>query len=169
MSREFFDYELPTHLIAQEPAAQRDAARLLVVERKSSKLSHRQFRELPDLLAPGDLLVLNDTRVLHARLVGRRARTGGRWEGLFLRAHEGGAWELLCQTRGRLCEGETIHVEPGPLQLTLVKQTPERHWLAEPVLPVLDSPISLATLLEQFGQVPLPPYVRKGHAHASDR
>src|SRR5439155_23976377 len=88
----FFDYELPAHLIAQHPAAQRDESRLLVLSRDSGEIAHRQFRDLPELLQPGDLLVLNDTRVLPARLVGRRERTGGKWEGLVLREAGGGLW-----------------------------------------------------------------------------
>src|SRR5215471_17815530 len=117
MKPSFFDYELPPELIAQQPAAERDQARLLVVRRGEASLSHHVIADLPDLLDPGDLLVLNDTRVLPARLLGRRQRTGGKWEGLFLREQPGGLWELLCQTRGKLLEGETIQVEPGPLQL----------------------------------------------------
>src|SRR4051794_24574722 len=81
----FFDYLLPEALIAQHPADRRDESRLLVVRRDSGAIEHRVFRALPGLLAPGDLLVLNDTKVLPARLVGRREKTGGKWEGLFLR------------------------------------------------------------------------------------
>src|SRR5262245_48669005 len=95
----FFDYTLPEHLIAQHPAERRDESRLLVIRRDANALEHRTFRDLPDLLAPGDLLVLNDTKVLQARLVGRREATGGKWEGLFL-AETGGLWEMLSQTRG---------------------------------------------------------------------
>src|SRR5947209_19757976 len=104
----FLDYELPAELIAQQPAAERDQSRLLVVRRRDGSMEHRQFLDLPDLLAPGDLLVLNDTRVLPARLLGRRERTGGKWEGLYLGSGTDGVWELLCQTRGRLVDGETI-------------------------------------------------------------
>jgi S-adenosylmethionine:tRNA ribosyltransferase-isomerase len=159
-----FDYDLPPHLIAQEPCPERDQSRLLVVRRAGAMLSHLAFRDLPELLNPGDLLVLNDTRVLPARLLGRRARTGGKWEGLFLREHTGGLWELMCQTRGRLHEGEEIEVEPGPLRLRLVARTPERHWLAEPSEP--GTPVEI---LGRHGQVPLPPYIRKGRAAEADR
>src|SRR4051812_11292651 len=127
----FFDYTLPEHLIAQEPAARCDESRLLVVRRAAGDLEHRHFRDLPDLLAPGDLLVLNDTRVLPARLVGRREETGGKWEGLFLHA-DGDTWELLAQTRGHPESGERFAVEPGPLRLVLVGRTPDRHWLMRP-------------------------------------
>jgi S-adenosylmethionine:tRNA ribosyltransferase-isomerase len=161
----FFDYELPPRLIAQEPCPERDQSRLLVVRRDRATFAHHRFADLPELLAPGDLLVLNDTRVLSARLVGRRARTGGRWEGLFLRAHSDGIWELLCKTRGRLTEGELILVEPGPLQMTLVRKTEEGHW----VVRLQDATAEPEELLERFGQMPLPPYIRKGQASSADR
>jgi S-adenosylmethionine:tRNA ribosyltransferase-isomerase len=164
----FFDYELPPDLIAQEPAGERDQSRLLVLRREGGDLRHRHFFDLPELLTPGDLLVLNDTRVLPARLLGRRARTGGRWEGLFLRQLPDGTWEMLCQTRGRLVEGEIIAVEPGPLEMELLHKTAEGHWLARPRLPKGEG-ASPAAILERSGQVPLPPYIRKGHAEAADR
>jgi S-adenosylmethionine:tRNA ribosyltransferase-isomerase len=163
MGAEFLSYDLPAHLIAQEPVACRDASRLLIVRRAEQSLEHRTFRELPELLAPGDLLVLNDTRVVPARLVGWRERTGGKWEGLFLHAAADGTWEMLCQTRGRLREGETVVVEPGSLRLTLLRQQGQS-WLARPETkgPALE-------LLEKYGQVPLPPYIRKGRARNDDR
>src|SRR5262245_55361552 len=103
-----FDYHLPPELIAQEPVEPRDAARLLVVDRAARTLSHRRFHDLPQLLSAGDLLVLNNTRVLPARLLGHRQSTGGKWEGLFLRAAADGTWEMLCQTRGRLRPNDII-------------------------------------------------------------
>ncbi len=166
-----FDYTLPPELIAQEPPARRDESRLLVLRRGGEVLEHRQFRDLPGLLAPGDLLVLNDTRVIPARVVGRRARTEGKWEGLFLRATADGPWELLCQTRGRLIVGETLLVDaPGakadatPLRLCLVGKTSLGHWLAQP-----EEAGTAAELLARFGNVPLPPYIRKGRAGPADR
>ena len=83
---DLYDYELPPELIAQQALDRRDAARLLVVRRSDGTLAHRHIRDLPDLLEPGDLVVVNDTRVVPARLIGRRAATGGKWEGLFLQA-----------------------------------------------------------------------------------
>jgi S-adenosylmethionine:tRNA ribosyltransferase-isomerase len=164
-----FDYELPSHLIAQEPANPRDHARLLVVHRTGSTLEHRRFDDLPDLLAPGDLLVLNDTRVLPARLIGKRAATGGKWEGLFLRDRGDGTWEMLCQTRGHLRPGERIHVErihvePGLLELELTAKLPEGRWQVRPL-----AGGAAVDLLERFGRIPLPPYIRQGVAHSGDR
>jgi S-adenosylmethionine:tRNA ribosyltransferase-isomerase len=134
-------------------------------------LGHQLFRDLPDLLSPGDLLVLNDTRVLPARVVGRRARTEGKWEGLILGAAAEGAWELLCQTRGRLIVGETLLVdapkgeeEGPPLRLCLIGKTPAGRWLAQP-----SETGTPAELLSRYGRVPLPPYIRKGRARPEDR
>jgi S-adenosylmethionine:tRNA ribosyltransferase-isomerase len=164
MRSDFTDYELPPHLIAQEPAAERDRSRLLVIDRKKGSLAHQTFRDLPDLLAPGDLLVLNDTRVVPARLLGRRARTGGKWEGLFLRELPDGCWELLSQTRGRLLAGEKIAIDAGPLELLLIEKTVHGHWLVRPSLPG-----RALELLMRHGQIPLPPYIRRGREKAGDR
>lgn len=158
------DYVLPPELIAQEPCEPRDRARLLVVRRQDSSLSHLRFHELPSLLHPGDLLVLNDTRVLPARLLGKRASTGGKWEGLFLRELSDGAWEMLCQTRGTLREGEIIQIEPGPLCLELQARMPGGRWQAKPL-----TPGTTVELLDRFGHIPLPPYIRNGAATEADR
>jgi S-adenosylmethionine:tRNA ribosyltransferase-isomerase len=170
----FFDYNLPDHLIAQQPAARRDESRLLVLRRTTGELAHHIFRDLPDLLAPNDLLVLNDTKVLPARIIGRREQTGGKWEGLFLRQTADGLWELLAQSRGYPAVGEgfamtpdenSTSVVPGSetFRLLLRGRTPERHWLMEP-----DPPGSPPELLARFGRIPLPPYIRKGRAGADD-
>ena len=159
----FFDYHLPDHLIAQHPAAERDAARLLVVRRDTGTITHRTFRDLPDLLAPGDLVVLNDTRVLPARLVGRRESTGGKWEGLFLRTAAGGLWEMLAQTRGYPELGTTFITDTN-LRLMLRGRTDDRHWLMEP-----QEAGSPPEVLSRYGHIPLPPYIRKGREEAADR
>jgi S-adenosylmethionine:tRNA ribosyltransferase-isomerase len=152
----FFDYSLPEHLIAQHPAARRDESRLLVVRRGLGTLEHRTFRDLPDLLNRGDLLVLNDTRVLPARLIGRREETDGKWEGLFLSQTADGLWELLAKTRGHPGSGTTFVSDTG-LKLTLRGRTDDHHWLMQPEL--TGSPLEL---LERYGHIPLPPYIRKG-------
>jgi len=161
---DFVDYSLPPHLIAQEPAPERDQSRLLVVHRQKRALSHHRLADLPDLLRPGDLLILNDTRVLPARLLGRRKRTGGKCEGLFLRSLPDGSWEMLCQTRGRLTPGEVIAVEPGPLELHLLEGLGHGHWKVMP-----NERASPDDLLRRHGHVPLPPYIRKGSDTPADR
>src|SRR6185436_4283112 len=103
-----YDYQLPRELIAQQPLARRSDARLLVVRKDTGEISHAHFRDLPEFLRPTDCLVLNDTKVIPARLVGRRDRTGARWAGLFLSADEHGNWQVLSKTRGKLEPGEAI-------------------------------------------------------------
>jgi S-adenosylmethionine:tRNA ribosyltransferase-isomerase len=159
----FFDYQLPERLIAQQPAPRRDESRLLVVRRDTGDLEHRAFRDLPELLSPGDLLVLNDTKVLPARLLGHRDKSGGKWEALFLNRQPSGLWEMLAKTRGHPNNGEAFIVEPGPLRLILRGRTDQHHWLMAP-----DPPGEPGELLARFGQVPLPPYIRKGRAKAED-
>jgi S-adenosylmethionine:tRNA ribosyltransferase-isomerase len=162
MDMHFFDYELPEKLIAQNAVEPRDSARLLVLRRDTQSLEHRVFRDLPDLLSPGDLLVVNDTKVLPARVVGQREKTSGKWEALYLHQHSDGLWEMLAQTRGYAEEGETFLTETG-LRLTLVGRTESRHWLMRP-----EEEGTPAELLIKFGQIPLPPYIRKGRAAATD-
>ncbi len=158
----FFDYELPDRLIAQHPAAKRDESRLMVLDRAAGSISHHRFRDLPAFLRGGDLLVLNDTKVLPARLVGRREQTGGRWEGLFLSECDG-VWELLAQTRGFVQPGETCVTDSG-LRLKLIARTDDRHWRMTP-----EPTGSAAELLPVHGHIPLPPYIRKGEDEPADR
>jgi S-adenosylmethionine:tRNA ribosyltransferase-isomerase len=158
-----FNFTLSPQLIAQQPCEPRDRARLLVARRATGELAHHHFFELPQLLRPGDLLILNDTRVLPARLVGKRQRTGGKWEGLYLRQPEPGVWEMMCQTRGRLEAGEIIGLEPGPLTLKLLAKTPEGRWRAEP-----QGTGDTHALLMRHGHTPLPPYIRKGQGTPGD-
>jgi len=158
----FFDYELPTRLIAQYPAEPRDSARLLVARRGSTALAHHIVRDLPELLQAGDLLVLNDTKVLPARLIGQREGTGGKWEALYLKTVETGDWEVLAQTRGFANLGERFMTDNG-LTLILTGRTDDRHWLMKP-----EASESAMELLVKHGQIPLPPYIRKGKAHSSD-
>lgn len=158
----FFDYDLPDSLIAQHPAARRDEARLLVVRRAAGRLEHHIVRDLPTLLDSGDLLVVNDTRVMPARLLGQREATGGKWEGLYLHQTPDGLWEMLAQTRGYPLPGEAFRTDTG-LRLTLRGRTDERRWLMQP-----DLPGAAAELLHRHGHIPLPPYIRKGQAARED-
>lgn len=171
METSAFDFVLPEGLIAQHPIEPRDGGRLLVVRRDGGRIEHRAFAELPGLLAPGDVLVRNNTRVVAARLVGRREATGGKWEGLFLRevASEGGSapccWEVLATTRGKPVAGETVVVGDGEgLRLTLLRQGEGGRWLVRP-----GSDATASVLLDRFGRTPLPPYVRKGREGPGDR
>jgi S-adenosylmethionine:tRNA ribosyltransferase-isomerase len=163
-----YDYPLPEDLIAHLPADRRDASRLMTLDPKTGEIAHRQFTDLPDLLHPGDLLVLNDTRVLPAKLVGVRESTGGRWEGLFLGLTGDGLWDLIAKTRGSIQPGETIAIrsqdESQVLQLELVRRTESGGWHMKPH--VTGSHLDLLAL---FGEMPLPPYIEREHALALDR
>jgi S-adenosylmethionine:tRNA ribosyltransferase-isomerase len=158
-----FDYDLPGELIAQAPVEPRDASRLLVLDRRAGGVVHRTFSEIGEYLNPGDCLVLNDTRVLPARLIGHRAATGGKWQGLFLREADG-QWELLCRTRGKPRPGERISLDGADFSLELTSSTREGTWWARPTVerPTVE-------LLELAGHVPLPPYIRGGRDSAADR
>lgn len=169
-----YDYELPTDLIAQHPLPNRTDARLLVVDRKRGALTHAHVRDLPDWLDPRDTLVLNDTRVVPARLAGYRTQTGGRWQGLFLSADEHGAWLVIGKTRGKLQPGETITLQDRTARdcvvLRLLLSRDDGTWVARPELPASDGPkLDVWTLLDEIGRVPLPPYIRGGEMLDSDR
>lgn len=153
-----FDYVLDPELIAQEPAAQRDQSRLMVL-RRPGQVSHHVFADLPSLLRPGDLLVLNDTRVVPARFFCRR-RTGGRIEGLFLHCPQVGQWEVLLRNAGRCRPGETINlVGPREVVLTLTENRGEGNWLVD-----VHPPLPAGEILAEAGQTPLPPYIRRPSA-----
>ncbi len=167
-----YDYELPEELIASRPLPKRDASRLLVVDRHRRRIEHRSIADLPEFLHSGDSLVVNDTRVLPARLIGQRTATGGRWEGLFLNTNADGNWRLMGQTRGRLQIGETVTVTPihpdraattDQLVLTLLERAEDgiQIWRCE-------REESAITLLNQFGTMPLPPYMQRKTADAGD-
>jgi S-adenosylmethionine:tRNA ribosyltransferase-isomerase len=165
-----YDYELPPDRIAREPPARRDDARLLVVDRRSGKLEHRTVRDLPELLQPGDCLVVNDTQVLPARLFGTRAATGGKWEGLYLGTTPTGDWKLIGETRGRIQPGEEIVILPAHkaasadrLILTLREKNADGIWTAH-----VKGDESAIELLQRFGTVPLPPYIGRKLADTAD-
>lgn len=165
---DLYDYDLPPELIAQEALTDRAAARLLVVDRATGALSHRRIRDLPEILAAGDLVVVNDTRVVPARLIGRRAATGGKWEGLFLRVDEPtGLWQILAHTRGRPALGESIALVDRAgnesLALELVGRGAGGTWLVRP-----SHAGPAEEVLDRVGRVPLPGYIRGGAEHAGD-
>ena len=147
------DYELPASRIAQEPTARREDARLLVLDPGGAPCRHRAIRDLPAELAPGDLLVLNDTRVLAARLDARRD-TGGRVEILALGERPDGGWSVLARAGGTLRAGEVLRLAGGEA-LRLVAPLGSGQWVAQGV------GADLGALLERHGRMPLPPYIRR--------
>ncbi len=163
-----YEYELPAHLIAQQPVQNRVDARLMVVDRRAGSIEHLHIRDLPELMRPGDLMILNDSKVIPARLVGFRTATGGRWQGLYLEHDTHGFWRILSKTRGRLEPAETVTLEDARGQphstLRLVTRLGQGEWIAQPT-----SNMSAYELLEQVGRVPLPHYIRGGEMLDQDR
>ncbi|MGB7323496.1 MAG: tRNA preQ1(34) S-adenosylmethionine ribosyltransferase-isomerase QueA, partial [Rubripirellula sp.] len=166
-------------LIAQEPLATRSDSRLMVVDRTQGSIEHHYVRDLPELLSAGDTLVMNNSRVVPARLVGQRATTGGRWQGLFLQAdRETGIWEVLTKTRGTLREGEAITIKDRDardgMELVVVARTDDGKLLVKPRL-TADMSVVMgdklkepADWLDRFGRIPLPPYIRDGQMVDAD-
>ncbi|HKY33236.1 MAG TPA: tRNA preQ1(34) S-adenosylmethionine ribosyltransferase-isomerase QueA [Candidatus Polarisedimenticolia bacterium] len=158
-----FDYPLPPGLIAQEPLAERDASRLMTLDGLTGEVGHRAMGDLPALLRPGDLLVVNDTRVLACRLRGRRASpgTGGRVEALLLekqpgRGSEGGElWTAMA--RGAGGPGDLLDLGPG-LRARVAGRDGELHLLE---LLAAGGAAGVAEAVERAGSMPLPPYIRR--------
>lgn len=184
-----YDYPLPDHLIASRPMENRSEARLMVVDRQNRTIEHHHVRDLPRWLKDGDCLVLNDTKVVPARLKGVRTLTGGAWEGLFLEPVEGSAlpqdwpsqpfdrtwqrWNILGTTRGKLQPGETVTlVDPYArpyIRLRMEKKNrKDGSWICLPLLDGEPTHESCWEILQQVGSVPIPPYIRKGVSDARD-
>ena len=155
-----FDYDLPTGLIAQEPAEPRDSCRLLVLERSSGQLDHRTFSDLPEYLREGDVLVANDTRVLPARLLGLKDETGGAVEVLLLRERYENAWECLVKPGRRLKPGAHIVFADGAMRGLVVEQIDEAGGrLVQFTMGAGER--SFLDVIHRVGQMPLPPYITK--------
>jgi S-adenosylmethionine:tRNA ribosyltransferase-isomerase len=142
------DYELPEALIAQSPVEPRDSSRLMVVDVKELSIAHHVFRDLPGLLRSADALVLNETKVLPARLLARK-ESGGEVELLFLRELDG-PWEVLARPSKRLAPGITLSA--GDDELEVIKGLGEGHWVV--------GGRDLRGTMERNGRMPLPPYIR---------
>ncbi len=165
---ELYDYDLPRDQIAQQPPEQRVSARMMVVHRDTGRIEHCQVRDLPQFLRPGDSVVVNDTQVIPARLIGFRTLTGGRWEGLYLQSDpETGMADMLCKTRGKMAIGETVTLRDCDgrevQRLVLISQQKGGHAIFRPE-PAAD----WQTILKQSGRVPLPPYIRNGEMMSED-
>jgi len=150
-----YDYPLPEERIAQQPLAERDASRLMVLERASGTLSHRLFRELPELLRPGDLVVTNRSRVFPARLLARRA-SGGAVEVLLVRPRTDELWEAMLRPARRLPPGSEVEVAPG----FRVRVEPGGSGAVR-LVRLLTEEGAPAAAIERHGHVPLPPYIRR--------
>jgi len=158
MKLEEFDYALPEELIAQEPAAVRDHSRMMVVDRRTGRIELCTFRDLPGYLGPGDVIVVNDSRVFPARLVGRK-ETGGRIELLLLaRSPDGGpgeTWEVLLRPAKRVAVGTVIDFG-YECRATVVSRLAEKRWLLNFV-----TAMPFDDFLARHGGAPLPPYIKR--------
>ena len=166
-----FDYDLPAELIAHHPAAERDASRLLVVDRSTATFTHRHFRDIQELIDPGDILVLNETRVIPARLLGRR-RGGGEAEIVLLHPATEAApslgelwphrWRALVRPGSKLRAGRTIAIADDlAVDITAVHEDGTREV-------VLHTPLDVRSAIEKHGRMPLPPYIERA-AESADR
>lgn len=156
-----FDFHLPEELIAQTPLEKRDASRLLVVDRSSGEFSDQHFDSIIDQLQPGDALVMNNTRVLPARLYGEKPGTGGHVELLLLKNTEGDQWEVLAKPAKRLKAGAQVSFGDGRLTATVVDELEHGGRIVR-----FDYQGIFLEVLESLGEMPLPPYI---HEKLADR
>jgi len=159
-----YDFDLPHDLIAQSPLAQRDASRLMVVDRSSGTITHRVFADLPEIVSPGDLLVVNRSRVVKARLLGTRVGSGAPAEIFLLQPLNDGRYEAMVSPGGKLKPGRLVQIAPG-FTVEILEVTERRTRI---VRLVAESPYaSVDEAIERDGHVPLPPYIERSDA-ASD-
>ena len=148
-------YDLPERLIAQTPLQRRDASRLLVLDKRTGARQHRHFYELPQFLRPGDCMVLNDSRVIPARLIGARP-TGGAAELLLLNDLGGDRWECLARPGKKLREGAQVIFGNGELTATVEEMAPDGNRVVR-----FSYEGIFLEVLERLGRVPLPPYIKE--------
>jgi len=151
-----FNYELPPELIAQTPIPQRDASRLLVLNKNTGAWQHRHFYDLPEYLRPGDCLILNNSRVLPARLLGHRLPGGGACEVLLLIDRGNKTWECLVRPGKRMRTGAKLSFGDGELTAEVVEELPGGNRLVR-----FDYEGIFLEVLERLGKMPLPPYIKE--------
>ena len=156
MNIEDFDYNLPEELIAQTPKKKRDTSRLMVLNKKTQEIEHKHFYDIIDYLNKGDVLVLNDTKVLPARLIGEKEETKAVIEILLLKNIENDTWECLTKPARRIKEGTIVSFGSGMLKAKCIKVEDEgiRHFEL-----IYDG--ILYEVLEKLGTMPLPPYIHE--------
>ena len=149
-----FFYELPEELIAQDPLGDRTASRLLVLDRKTDKLEHKIFSDVIDYLNPGDCLVINNTRVIPARLIGEKEGTGGKVEILLLKRRENDIWESLVKPGKKLRPGARVTFGDGRLKAEILEIAEEGNRLVKFYYEGI-----FEEILDSLGEMPLPPYI----------
>ena len=151
-----FYYDLPEELIAQTPLERRDGSRLMVLNKDTGEIEHRHFYDLPEYLQPGDTLVLNDSRVLPARLLGHRVPTMGAVEVLLLKDQGNGIWECLTKPGRKTHTGTELSFGDGDLTATVVGERDDGNKLVQ-----FHYEGIFLELLERLGKMPLPPYIKE--------
>lgn len=151
-----YNYDLPPELIAQTPLEKRDGSRLLCLDKSSGEVGHHHFYDLPSFLRPGDCLVLNDSRVLPARLIGHRMPGGGACEVMLLVDRGEGVWECLVRPGRKLREGARIHFGDGELTAEIAQVLPDGNRLVRFYCEGI-----FLEVLERLGRMPLPPYIKQ--------
>jgi S-adenosylmethionine:tRNA ribosyltransferase-isomerase len=159
-----FEYALPEGFIAQRPAPVRDESRLMVLDRTERAFRHTVFKNLLSFLEKGDILVLNDTRVIPARLRGIKEETGARIEILLLRERADNSWEVLSRPERRVKAGGRISFNGGRLKVLPRERLGRGKWLVN-----LEYRGDLYRILDEIGETPLPPYIKRDRAQESDR
>ncbi|MCD2345327.1 tRNA preQ1(34) S-adenosylmethionine ribosyltransferase-isomerase QueA [Clostridium guangxiense] len=149
-----FDYYLPKELIAQHPSSVRDECRLMVLDKKTGEIEHKIFKDIIDYLNPGDCMVLNDTRVMPARLIGSKKETGGRIEFLLLKRLEGDNWETLVKPGRRAKVGTVFTFGDGSLEAEVKKISDDGNRVIE-----FHYEGIFEEILDRLGEMPLPPYI----------
>lgn len=151
-----FYYDLPQELIAQTPMERRDGSRLMTLDRRTGKTGHRHFFDLPSLLRPGDCLIMNDSRVLPARLLGRRLPGGGACEVLLLTDRGDNVWECLVRPGRRLRAGARMIFGDGALAAEVIREEADGNRLVR-----FEYEGIFLEVLERLGKMPLPPYIKE--------
>ncbi|TCI23692.1 tRNA preQ1(34) S-adenosylmethionine ribosyltransferase-isomerase QueA [Exiguobacterium sp. SL-9] len=151
-----YDFDLPEELIAQVPLLDRTSSRLLVLDRKTGDIEHRHFRDVLDYLQAGDALVVNDSRVLPARLFGAKQETGGKVELLLLKQTEDDVWEALVKPAKKVRVGAIVEFGNGLLRAECVEELPEGGRRFK-----FDYDGIFYEILDELGTMPLPPYIRE--------
>jgi S-adenosylmethionine:tRNA ribosyltransferase-isomerase len=152
-----YDFALPHELIAQRPLERRDASRLMVVDRASGSITHRTFADIVDLIAPNDVLVVNRTRVIRARLLGARA-SGAPAEILLLKPLGDARYEAMVSPGGKLKPGRRVTIAPG-FEAEILETTERRTRIVR-----LESELPIEEAIERHGHIPLPPYIERPDA-----
>ncbi|MBM3474943.1 MAG: tRNA preQ1(34) S-adenosylmethionine ribosyltransferase-isomerase QueA [Armatimonadetes bacterium] len=164
MDVSLFDYALPSELIAQEPAERRDQSRMMIVDREAGSFRDGRFEEIVGLLRPNDCLVLNDTRVIPARLVGRRMPSGGKAEVFLIRRLGEWEWEVLAKPGKKLRPGTQVSFGEGKLTVSITEESEGGLRRAR-----FQGHGRWEALLDELGSTPLPPYIKRPEPRAEDR